>query len=316
MVSSTDTAFMEMNILFSADDNYARHLGMAMYSIMVHHKDADRINFYIVDNCISEDNKKKIFSLVDLFENSVASFISFNYYQEQLKLDMPWPISMSAYARLFAAELLPSHIQKIIYLDCDMIITNSIYDLWNVDLEGYCVGAVQDQVNSRIKSAVGLDSKQRYFNSGMLLVDLKKWREMNIGRQSLGFIKAHEGRVTHHDQGVLNGLLQGKWKRLPLKYNVMTIHYLMSLSRIKRYFGDAADFYDEKEVFISKNNPIIIHFTPSFTSRPWELNCKHPLRMEYIKVQDDTPWAGTKLEKEKSPWYLKLINWRYRTFPF
>ena len=121
--------------------------------------------------------------------------------------------------------------------------------------------------------------------------------------------------MTHHDQGVLNGVLNGQWKRLYLKYNVMTIHYMMSQSKIRRYYKDEAPYYDILEINEAINKPIIIHFTPSFTNRPWEDNCCHPLRVFYSRVLAISPWRDYPLKRDMTPWYVRLINWRYRFFP-
>lgn len=301
-----------MNILFSSDDNYARHLGVAIYSLMIHNQKAKKLNFFVVDNHISEDNLSKLKLVVDGFGNSTINFISFDSFARELILDMPWPISLSAYARLFAAEMLPDEIDRVLYLDCDMVINHDLAELWNIDLQGKCIGAVQDQVRPSIKDSVGLQSKDRYFNSGLLLVDLRQWRNQNIGKQALEFIRIHEGRITHHDQGVLNGILHDAWLRLPLRYNVMTIHYLMTQSRIVHYFEDFSDFYTHEEIIEAKYCPIVVHFTPSFTSRPWEQNCSHPLRVLYHIFISITPWKSCPLDKEMIPWYSRIINWRYR----
>lgn len=306
---------MEMNILFSSDDNYARHLGVAMYSLMIHHKKAKRLNFFVVDNHISEDNLSKLRQVVEGFSNSAITFIPFDSYLKELKLDMPWPISMSAYARLFAADLLSKDIDRVLYLDCDMIINHDLSELWEYDLSDYCIGAVQDQVSTKVKEAVGMNPNSPYFNSGMLLVDLKKWRELDVCSKAMDFIKQHKGRVTHHDQGVLNALFCNKWKRLPLKYNVMTVNYLMSLSKIHHFYKDQSSFYSEQEVDTSKFTPLILHYTPSFTSRPWEENCLHPLRSLYTIIINRTPWNKVSLSQESAPWYLRIINWRFRNLP-
>lgn len=307
---------MEMNILLSSDDNYARHLGVTMYSLMAHHRKAERLRFFVVDNCISSDNLSKLKSLVDAFPNSEIELIPLETYTKNLKLDMPWPISISAYARLFAAEMLSKDIDRVLYLDCDMIINSELTELWNYELGDNCIGAVQDQVSVNVKRSVGLSPDDKYFNSGLLLIDLKRWRDLGIGDRAMSFIRAHQGRVTHHDQGVLNGILKNSWTKLPLRFNVMTIHYLMSQNKVIHYFNDHSDFYSLEDVQNAKCWPCVVHYTPSFTSRPWEMNCRHPLSSLYRIFLSQTPWNNFPCQPDKAPWYLKIINWRYLNIPF
>ena len=305
-----------MNILFSSDDNYARHLGVAIYSLLSQNTKIPKFRIYVVDNNISSDNIIKLNQIIVSFENAEMILIPFKKWADSLRLNMSWPISLSSYARLFVGEMLPEDVDRLLYFDCDILVNGDISSLWNTNLGDNIIGAVQDQVFGEIKVAVGLNVNDPYFNAGILLINIEKWRKENLTNLSKDFIESHNGCVIHHDQGVLNGLLKNRWKRLPLKYNVMTIHYLFSQSRARCFFHEHSSFYNDEEIADARHNPVILHFTPSFTSHPWEKNCKHPLRDLYKTVLNNTPWAGTPLEKEKSRWYVKLINWYYRSFDF
>ena len=304
-----------MNILFSSDDNYARHMGVAIYSLLSHNTKVSKIRLFIVDNNISSENISKISQVISTFDNAELTFIPFEKWAENLHINMAWPISLSSYARLFVGEMLPGDIERLLYLDSDMLVCEDLSNLWNTELGDKMIGAIQDQVNGNAKTSIGLNLSDDYFNAGLLLFNLKKWRNEGMGEKCLNFIASYGGQVIHHDQGTLNGLLKDLWLRLPLKYNVMTIHYIMSQSKIKRYFRDKSSFYDLEEIEDAKLRPSILHFTPSFTSHPWELNCKHPKRDLYKCTQNETPWANYPLEDAKSPWYVKLINCYYRNFP-
>lgn len=301
-----------MNILFSSDNNYAQHLGVSIYSLLEHNMHVDVVRVFVVDNEISDENKKRLIEVVKAFHNASIEFVPFAKWKNSLHLNMSWSISISSYARLFVASMLPSDIDKVLYLDCDMIICDSLEGLWNTDMEGYVVAAVQDTVGNNIKSAVGLVPTDCYFNAGMLLIDMKGWRDNVCEQKCVSFIENRQGRVSHHDQGVLNGVFRNAWLRLPLRYNLMTIHYLCTQKSIKEYFKDQASFYMEEEVKNAKENPAILHFTPSFTSRPWVNSCKHPLRRLYWETLGKTPWKGAKPEVDRSKWYVRLINWWYR----
>lgn len=305
-----------MNILLSSDDNYASHLGVVMYSLMIHNSKAEKLNFFVVCNGVSTDNLSKLKSLVQHFINSNLFLIPFDSYVKDLHLDMSWPISLSAYARLFAAELLPTEIKRVLYLDCDMVVNADLAELWNFDLEGNSIAAVQDQMFPSIKKSIGIPPQIPYFNSGLLLIDLSKWRELDFGKRCFDFISKYNGRVIHHDQGVLNGLFWGRWTRLPLRYNVMTIHFFLNQKLIRKFFKDYSPFYDEVEIELAKSNPVILHYTPSYTSHPWEEHCRHPFRNLYFFYLNYTEWAGAPLSKDTRSWYQRLINWRYRSIPF
>ena len=195
-----------------------------------------------------------------------------------------------------------------------MIVCGSLRELWNTDLQGKVLGAVQDSVNDSTKAAVELLPQDPYYNSGLLLVNLTAWREQETGGKCLAFITRYEGRVDHHDQGVLNGVLKCNWFRLPLDNNLMSIHYMFYMVQLQRYYVDHASFYTEEEINTAKKNPVILHFTPSFTSRPWVKGCAHPAAQKYWAAVRETPWKDAKPEADHAKWYVRLINWRYRTF--
>ena len=304
-----------MNILFSSDDNYARHMGVAIYSILLHNADVEMIRFFVIDNRISQPNIEKLKSVVHGFKNADISFFPFDKYENQLHLNLTWPISLSSYARLFIGEVLPEEIDRVIYMDCDIVVDGSLKELWDEDLKDNCLGAIQDIVPYKTKTAVGLLPNQPYFNAGVLLIDMTRWRKRFIGKQCLSFIESHEGRISHHDQGVLNGILCEQCKRLTLKYNVMTIHFILPQYKITRLFKDEAVFYDAVEIEEAVNNPFILHFTPSLTNRPWERNCCHPLRYKYCQLLLNTPWGKMPLVKSNNPWYVHLFNLRFRFLP-
>ena len=154
-----------MNILFSSDENYARHMGVAMVSIMQHNGDVEKIRFFVINNRILSSTIEKLESLVQGYKNAEIFFIPFESYEKKLHLNLAWPISLSSYARLFVGEMLPDKVEKVLYLDCDIVICGSIGALWNTNLNGKCLGAIQDMVPSQTKASVGLLPEDPYFNA-------------------------------------------------------------------------------------------------------------------------------------------------------
>lgn len=312
MSASTDL----LNVIYSSDDNYAQHLGVSIYSLLNTNRKFKKICVYIIDNGIKDENKKKINQLVDEFHNSQLIYISFDCWKDKLHLNMEWNISLSSYARLFVGSMLPNEVERVLYLDCDMIICDSLISLWETDLSDKVMGAVQDSVENQTKAAVDLKPEQPYFNAGMLLINLAAWRRENTEESCLDFIDKHGGRVRHHDQGVLNGVLSGKVYFLPLSCNLMTIHYIFNRKQIISYYGENAQFWSDSEIKYAKSKPIILHYTPSFTTRPWVKGCCHPLAHLYWDNLVHTPWAGAKPQKNNTKWYVRLVEWRYRRLPF
>ena len=191
-----------MNVLYSSDDNYAQHMGVSIYSLLRHNAEFENIRLYVIDNDISPENRDKLREMVSRFSNAEIMFLPFLEWKEKLRLNMSWDISISSYARLFVGEMLPETVDRVLYADCDMIVCEPLRELWNTPLDGKVLAAVQDSISADTKAAVGLQAGMRYFNAGLLLIDLAEWRARKMGERCMSFIEGHGGNVVHHDQGV------------------------------------------------------------------------------------------------------------------
>lgn len=306
---------MSLFVVYSSDDNYAQHTGVSIVSLLENNKHFNDINIYIIDNSISKASKQKLIDITNNYKRKII-FINFSEYKDKLKLNMQWKIAISAYARLFISSMVSENIEKILYFDCDTVIVNKIDELWNTDINEYYIAGVLDTVSSVTKEAVGISRRGKYINSGMLLINLKKWREDNIKDRFVKFIEEKNGSVTHHDQGVINGVLHKKLKILKPSFNLMTVYYTMKREDMISYYGIDSNFYSEEEIQESLNNPVYIHFTPGFTTRPWVKGCNHPKKQVYLDYLYKTPWKDAKLENDKSKIRVRVINWIYRNLSF
>ena len=204
---------MNLVVVYSSDNNYAQHTGVSIASLLDNNKHFKAIHIYVIDNEISKDNKDRLINIITEYGREI-SFIDFNKYKSMLKLNMKWNISISSYARLFISSMLPNNVDKVLYFDCGTVIVSNIDELWNTDMNDYYVAGVADTVSSSTKLAVGIDHHGKYINAGMLLINLKKWRENKIQERFIKFIDKYNGSVTHHDQGVINGVLHKNLKIL------------------------------------------------------------------------------------------------------
>ena len=143
-----------LNVVYSSDDNYAQHLGASLYSLLQHNTEYKYIYVYIIDNIISSENKSRLQMIADAFTNAKVVFISFDKWSSLLNLNMMWPISLSAYARLFLGSIIEETVERILYLDCDTIVCDSLTELWETDLDKNIIAAVQDTVNEQTKNGV------------------------------------------------------------------------------------------------------------------------------------------------------------------
>lgn len=279
----------ELTVIYSCDDNYAQHTTISLISLCINNRDC-KINVYIINNNISSLNINLICKSLDKYECELH-FVDFGKYEKQLELNMPWAISISSYARLFSTEILPDDIDKVLYVDSDTIFCDKITDLFLTDISDYGVAGVLDLGKNISKRKIGLADDDLYINAGVMLINVAFWRKNNVLDVFLDYIKKNNGTVWHHDQGIINAVLRSKIKLLPIKYNVMSPIFMLKYRQLRRIYQIDSIVYSETEVKNVKQCPVILHFTPAFTTRPWERHCKHPRKNEYKKYLNVSAWT-------------------------
>ncbi|QGQ47220.1 glycosyltransferase family 8 protein [Metabacillus sediminilitoris] len=305
---------MNLNVVYSSDNNYAQHVGVSMTSLFENNDDFNNIDVYLIENNISLENKNNLKLICKNYKRTIK-FINFKEFSNKPKLNIGNSISISSYARLFLSSMLDDDINKVIYLDCDSIINSSLKDLWDLDLSKYFVAGVCDTVSDETKLKINMELYSPYLNAGMLLINLQKWREERVEEKFIKFIDSYKGQVFHHDQGTINGVLNNKFLILHPKYNSMSTYFSMSRKEIMQYYG-LKDYYSEEELKEAINYPVFIHYTPAFVNRPWIKGCKHPLASLYKKYLGLTPWEETELIQDKRSIGEKTVAFLYNHLPF
>lgn len=290
------------NIVYASDDNFAEIMGVSIVSLFHNNKDADNINLWILDSNISDINKERVERTCEQYNRPRPHWITAINIEEKLNMKVQLDRgSFSQYARLFISSLLPEGQEKVLYLDCDTIINQSIVELWNLDLKGNTIGALMDAFSKYYRVNIDLQPEDIMFNSGVMLIDLKKWKERNIEDKLIQFIQKHNGKIQQGDQGVLNAVLSHETYCFEPRFNSVTIFYDFSYKEMMIY-RKPPQFYTEEQVIEAIEKPVIIHFTTSFASRrPWVEGCKHRYTNEWIKYRLMSPWQKEALHRYVAP---------------
>ena len=218
-----------INVCFSSDNNYARYLALSLATILDSKEDDDNLHFYILDGGLSEDSKRKILNL-----KKIADFdIDFIQVDEEKFNDCPLVkgerLTRATYFRLLIPDLIPD-VDKILYMDCDIQVKTSLEELFSYDIEDCYLAAVED-VDAE-KNCKRLNLK-KYFNAGVLLLNLAKFREINFTSKIFDWIALHKDQIVFHDQDVLNLYFADNVKFLDKKWNLQGI--LKSVKFRKEY---------------------------------------------------------------------------------
>lgn len=289
-----------MDIVTSFNHNFVMPAGVMIYSVCANNRDAE-INFHLlVNEDVTVQDRKDLMETIAGFNNKKLFF----YLVDDTIVGTLPPVSkqwnMVVYYRFFIANYLPNTINKVLYLDSDVIIRNSLETLWNTDIENYPVAAVFDQLlDADIETYKRLQYSPvaGYFNAGVILINLDYWRKTDVVKSFLEYADSHYEVLEYNDQDVLNAVFHQQKLLLSPKYNFQNkLMYSIPQYDCEKY---------GEEVTSAMNDPVIVHFTGS---KPWDKYDRdpNPYNSTFYKYQDQTKWRGKKIERR--PLKLKLIN--------
>ena len=269
-----------INVCLACDENYSKYAGVVIASILSNAKASDEFNIYLLDGGISEARKEQILSLKSI-KNCNISFVAVNLedFEEYKKVCTHQYITLTACYRLKLASLLPN-VDKIIYFDCDIIVNSELGELFNTDNSGYALLCVRDTNRKMLKQ------NPKYFNSGMLVLNLDYWRKNHIEAELLQYAKDNVDKITKGDQELLNAVLIDRIKIIDDEWNVQSSNFTNRSSYT--------------------NNPKIIHFVSK--NKPWSARSFSYHKNLYFKYLQLTPW---KLEEESLRKALKSTAFAY-----
>ena len=294
-------------VVYAADDRFSEIMGVSIVSLFEKNRDAETICLYILDTNINIKNKNRIEDICKAYSRPLPTWIPAINIEEKLQMQVSVDRgSLSQYARLFISSLLPDEISRVLYLDCDIIIHQSIEELWNLDLIGNTIGALKDAFSRYYRVNIDLQPKDIMFNSGVMLIDLVKWKTRDTENRLMRFIQAHKGKIQQGDQGALNAVLSHEVFCIEPRFNAITIFFDFTYKEMLIY-RKPVDFYSEIEVEAARENPVLIHFTTSFLSkRPWERDCHHRYISVWYKNKELSPWRDSPVWEPKDPKWRQI----------
>lgn len=296
----------DLHIVYAANDRFAEILGVSLTSLYENNQDIGQIHVYIFDSGISNENRKKLDSVSVNYGRGKLQWIWAKDISKELSMDITVDRgSLSQYARLFVSSILPEDLERVLYLDCDTIVKRSLGELWELDMHGKTVAALKDAFSRWYRMNIDLKPTDIMFNSGVMLIDLRQWRERQVEKKVLEFICSKRGRIQQGDQGALNAILSYDTYCFEPKFNSVTIYYDFSYQEMLVY-RKPPEFYSKEEIEIAVKDPVIIHFTTSFLSRrPWVEGCGHKYVDEWMKYKSISPWKDSPLWAYKKATGLK-----------
>ena len=275
-----------IHLLLVSDDAYAPHLGTLIQSVTESAKAEDRFVFHVMTRWMTQRNLEGLREIAERGGHG-TDFLEpgRGLLDLVMKVAAPYPYDNfpeMTYYRLGMGSLFPG-LDRMIYLDSDMIVLKSLRSLWETPLLGKTAAAVEDQgVSELIESERKNLGVTRYLNAGMLLVDLEAWRRRKTEERFARFAAERTEVVRRcHDQSLLNVVLKDEILFLGKGWNLMA-----------HDAGEAADRGSvDPELARALLDPAIVHFT---CSKPWNYHSRAvPFTDRYWGFRESTPWGGS-----------------------
>jgi lipopolysaccharide biosynthesis glycosyltransferase len=259
------------------DQNFVTPFYVLLTSIFSSHKE-NPIHFHVIVTGISKEEKHNISAFIAQHNASVSFYeIQEDLLPPNLPQSKAYPISI--YYRLLFPFLIPDSIHRLLYLDTDIVVINSLQSLYQTDIGNLPVGAVIESfVSSRPE--LGIFEAGRYFNSGVLLINVPQWKEQKITERVLHFLTQHSHKLTWMDQDALNAVLINNYYPLDFKYNLTSEFIPKKLPR--------------KELELFMKDKVIIHYTSGGIKKPWSGLSRNRLRHYYHCYLKKSPHAFQK----------------------
>ena len=245
---------MRKNFALCLNDKYVPYACVTVKSIAEHEKAEDEIYIYVVSDFISADHRKTIKEVAGK-TNVEILIVGDDKLADLPETALSW--SIYAWYRILLPDILPS-VHKILYLDCDVLVNDDLDDLFSIDMNGKSIAACVDieTHNPELYKRLEYDANLQYVCSGVLLMNLDRWRETDRCTHIIEYVKEHPEKLVCPDQDAINYVCRNDKMLLSPKYGVMVPYF--------RYEWFMREYYTEMPILIEK--PCIIHFA---AYQPW-----------------------------------------------
>lgn len=283
-----------IEIVCSADARYLPHASAMLHSLLTHTKKRPLRVWLMHGKELPEEGRARLAAVTSNF----GAQLEFLRIPDEMMSGFPTSkFHYSCWYRILLPELLPD-MNRALYLDCDVIVTDNLEPLWATDLGGKLFGAVINPLfrpmYETVRETLGLKDFRDYLNSGMLLLDLAQMRAEGTTAKLRAYALKHPDN-TCPEQDALSVLERGRWLSLHPRWNLQATVFDLPASLLP---------FPKSIIEEALAHPAVVHYNGPF--KPWQYLCKHPLRGLYFDHLQGTTWSKQPLQK--SSFGFRLIR--------
>lgn len=270
-----------MHLLYITNDSYVPHVAATICSVFENNREM-HFDVHIIGTDVTEENEARLRKFVEGYGHG---FQIIKPNPDELEIDLgvcgKWGIYPSL--KLYAADFFPD-VDRMLYMDADMICLGSLKAIEELDMEDWCVAASPDEEASSLhKARLGMRDDEFYGCAGLMYFNLENWRKEEMRKRCFEFFNAPENhdRIKIGEQDVINYVCRGSILPLGLQYNMFSHYWLHHGRAIPRRYMEQWTEY--------RKSPVIVHFIDA--CKPWFSDCRFAYKREYHRYAAMTPWG-------------------------
>lgn len=305
-----------LSVLYQFNEKYVPYAGTSIVSLLENNRDIDDITVYLLGEKVTEASKKKLVSQINIYGRNVVFIDSSFLIIRMKKLGInDYRGSYATNMKMFVSDFISENVERLLYVDCDTVIEGSLKALDSFDMKGNPIAMVLDSMCGSHKQSIGFEKEDVYFNGGVILYDMKVWRQERCTERICQHLENVRNHYMAPDQDIINIVLKGEITRLGVKYNIQPLHVVYEYEQYKRYFGQPG-YYTKCEVKEALEKPIIVHFFRYLGEFPWHLNSLHPDTKQFDFYLQKSLWNDyMKKPTELNNFVFRMERWLYRILP-
>lgn len=304
----------KMNICYTSDDRFAVQTGISILSLILNHDQKSNIRIFLIDDGMADANLKKIQRICD---NGHTELVV--YEAKELIARLRRSIyslenergRITTVLRLFMGELLPDDVDRVLYLDGDTLVEHPLTDLFFQPFQEPVAAVIDANFDYHFTMRRGYQ-KGNYFNSGILLINLRQYREVMTDDVIMPILAK---KPMFDDQDALNILFRNNFHKLSPEYNASIRYRLLNHEELARWMNWDPSPYTKNQLDKARRYPTIIHYTWSVLGRPWEQGSLDPDKDRWITYFRRSPWKTMEMERAAVSKKKQMMRVMYRCLP-
>lgn len=285
------------DIAYGIDKNFLFGCAISISSILLNNKN-QKFQFHIFTDYLDDDFKVKFKALAQQYQTSISIYLVNSQELKKLPSTKNW--SYATYFRFIIADILYPTIDRLLYIDADIICKGSLEELINLDIDEYVAAAVTEGESAwwqKCAQRLAIDNLiLGYFNAGFLYINIKKWQEDDVSGKAMALLaqESVRSKLAYLDQDLLNMIIVGQVYFLDKRYNRQySINYELKVAKGTYYPNPI----DDATIFIHYIGP----------TKPWHIwGAAYPCANYFIEAKRHSPWQNDPLLVA-----MNANQWRY-----